>query len=97
MLKVSSLLLQVLAFSNAVALTTVYADAMPEAPENWSQPSLAGVLEADSFGWRKESDHLCVFDFGDYNGDGILDYASIMVDDDRKQESFWRIWAAPEM
>lgn len=67
-----------------ILVAVAYAGDMPEEPENWNKPVLEAVLKADS--WRNGSDNLYFHDFGDYNGDKILDYASIMISKDRRKE-----------
>lgn len=60
------------------------AGGLPDEPENWDRPVPEDALKADS--WRKGSDNLYLHDFGDYNGDKILDYASIMISKDKRKE-----------
>lgn len=67
-----------------ILVAMAYADDIPEEPENWNKPVPENALKVDP--WRNDSDNLYLHDFGDYNGDKILDYASIMISKDKRKE-----------
>ena len=60
---------------------------VPKPPKGWMQPLVNNLYNLDN--WRNESDSFFIADSGDYDGDGLIDYSALFLNEDFSEEGLF--------